>query len=323
MDITAQKVLIVDDEPAVRTIAERILRRPDRVFFHAANGAEALDLAFAEKPDIIILDYTMPEKNGIEVTKELRSNPFTAHVPIVMVTGTTDLELRLEMLRAGADDCIAKPFEPKELAARVDMVLARMARHLATDSLTKLPGNVPTREAIRRRLCADTPFSLCYLDIDRFKAFADHYGYERASEVIAAVARIIERGTRDKGGADHFVGHIGGDDFVILTAPEHPHKVCSRCLELFDEHVPGFYSPEDAERGFIVGRDREGTRHRFPLMTISAVIVPSTAPEIQSPHALADLVVQLKAQAKSMPGSAIVEYDSSRAADAPRCDGVP
>lgn len=311
MAITAQKVLLVDDNPGIREVAERILQRPDRAFFHASDGVEALDIAFAEKPDIILLDYMMPEKNGLEVIRDLRGNPFTSHVPIIMVTATADLDDRVALMRAGADDCISKPFEPRDLAARVEMVLARTERHLATDSLTRLPGNVPTRQAIRARLEADTPFCLCYLDIDSFKSFVDHYGYERASEVIATVARVIEEGTREQAGPDHFVGHIGGDDFVILTATGRARPVCRRCLELFDEHVPGFYDPEDAERGSIVGRHRDGAQAKFPLMTISAVIVPSGAPEIESPHALADLVVQLKARAKQTPGSTVIEHGSS------------
>ncbi len=315
MEITAQKVLLVDDEPRIREMAEHILRRPDRAFFHAADGAEAVTLAVAEKPDIILLDYMMPEKTGLEVIEDLRNNPFTAHVPIVMVTATSDLDTRIALMRAGADDCISKPFEPRELAARVEMVLARTERHLATDSLTKLPGNVPTREAIRARLADGVHFCLCYLDIDRFKVFVDHYGYERASEVIAAVARIIEDGTREKAGLDHFVGHIGGDDFVVITTVERARPVCDRCLELFDERVPSFYDPEEVERGFITGHRRDGTPDQFPLMTISAVIVPSTAPEIRSPHTLADLAVGLKARAKSAAGSTVVEYDDTETGD--------
>ncbi|MGD8237160.1 MAG: response regulator [Armatimonadota bacterium] len=311
MEITAQKVLLVDDNPGIREVAQRILQRPNRAFFHASDGAEALDIAFAEKPDIVLLDYMMPEKNGIEVIRDLRGNPFTSHVPIIMVTATAHLDDRVAMMRAGADDCIGKPFEPRDLAARVEMVLARTERHLATDSLTRLPGNVPTRNAIRARLAADTPFCLCYLDIDSFKSFVDHYGYERASAVIASVARVIEQGTREQGGPEHFVGHIGGDDFVILTATDRARPVCHRCLELFDELVPGFYDADDAERGFIMGHRRDGAPAQFPLITISAVIVPNGAPEIQSPHALADLVVQLKARAKQTPGSTVIEHGNS------------
>jgi len=308
MEITAQKVLLVDDELPLRRLAEQILRRPDRTFFHAADGGEALDIAFSEKPDIIVLDYMMPNKDGIQVCQELRANPFTAHTPIIMVSAAQELEERLAMMRAGCDDVVTKPYAPQELAARVEMVLARTERELATDSLTRLPGNNPTRQEIRRRMASGEPFALCYLDLDKFKAYVDRYGFERASGVIEQVARMIEQGMAECGQADDFLGHIGGDDFVVVTAPQRARPVCERCIEIFEQRIPAFYDEADRQRGYIVSRHRSGETDQFNLMTISVVIACSDRVRIESPHELAELVADLKAEAKAVDQSIVVEY---------------
>ncbi|MFQ6133129.1 MAG: response regulator [Armatimonadota bacterium] len=308
MEITAQKVLLVDDELPMRRLAEQILRRPDRTFFHAADGTEAMEIAFSEKPDIILLDHLMPRKSGIEVCEEIRANPFTAHTPIIMVTAAAEVEQRVAMMRAGCDDVVAKPYAPQELAARVEMVLARTERELATDSLTRLPGNNPTREEIRRRMDAGEPFALCYLDLDKFKAYVDYYGFERASGVIEQVARMIEQALAECGQPDDFVGHIGGDDFVAVTTPDRARPICERCVAIFDERIPEFYDQADRERGYIVSRHRTGEKAQFKLMTISAAMVSSDEARIESPHELAELVADLKAQAKAVDESIVVEY---------------
>ncbi len=308
MEITSQKVLIVDDELPLRRLAEQILRREGRTFFHASNGREAVDIAFSEKPDLIILDYMMPEKDGIEVCADLRANPFTAHTPIIMVSAARQLDQRLAMMRAGCDDVVSKPYEPAELGARVEMVLTRTERELSTDALTRLPGNVPTRREIQRRLGSGEAFALCYLDIDQFKAFVDRYSFERASRVVEQTARMLEQAVAECGAPGDYVGHIGGDDFVIVTVPDRARPICEHCVALFEERIPEFYDAEDRERGYIESRDREGRPGRFHLMTISVAIVGSDQAHVTGPQELAELVAEMKAKAKAVEGSVVLEY---------------
>jgi PleD family two-component response regulator len=309
MEIVKQKILLVDDEHSQRMMMELSLRGPGRIFQHASDGDEALALAVLEIPDIILTDHHMPKVTGVELVERLRKNPFTAHIPIIIVSADSERKQRVAMIRAGSDDVILKPYDPEELAARVDMVIARTLRHLCTDSLTRLPGNVPTREQIARRVAQGKDFAIVYLDIDHFKAFVDRYGYERPSHAIATVARIIERSVRETGGPSDFVGHIGGDDFVILAKPERARAIGERVLELFDERAPSFYDEEDRERGYIVAHDRDGNLRTFPVMTFSAVIISGAHTGDIDVATLADLVARLKAQAKRKQGSTIVEYD--------------
>jgi PleD family two-component response regulator len=310
LEITRQKVLLVDDDQQQRKAFEMSLREIGRVFLQAGDGEVAIDLAVREKPDIILTDYHMPNINGIELVQQIRSNPFTAHIPVIMVSGETDPKERVAMIRAGVDDVVLKPYDPAELAARVDMVVARCNRELATDSLTRLPGNVPTREQIHRRLAAAQGFALCYLDIDNFKSFVDRYGYERGSRAIATVARMIERAVREAGRPSDFVGHIGGDDFVCLAGPDRARPICERTISLFAKRTPDLYDEEDREKGCVIAHDREGNVAQFPLMTLSAVIISCSATLGCTAGTLADLVARLKAEAKAEEGNTVLEYQA-------------
>lgn len=311
MEITKQKVLLVDDDEQQRKAFEISLREIGRVFMEAGDGEVAIDLAVREKPDIILTDYHMPHINGIQLVQQIRSNPFTAHIPVIMVSGETDPRERVAMIRAGVDDVVLKPYDPTELAARVDMVVARCNRELSTDSLTRLPGNVPTREQIHRRLAEARHFALCYLDIDNFKSFVDRYGYERASRAIAAVARMIERAVREAGRPSDFVGHIGGDDFVCLAGPDRARPICERTLDLFAKRIPDLYDEQDRERGYVVAHDRDGNAGQFPLITLSAVIIPCSATPGCTAVTLADLVARLKAEVKAREGNSILQYSGA------------
>jgi diguanylate cyclase (GGDEF)-like protein len=303
--IGKQKVLLVDDDQMQRKAYRISLGDPGRIFFEADDGDVAIEIAADEKPDIILTDYHMPNMDGIELVRRIRTNPFTAHLPVIMVSGETDVARRVAMIRAGADDVVLKPYNPDELAARVDMVTARCNRELSTDCLTRLPGNEATRGQIAGRLGRKKPFALCYLDIDDFKAFVDRYGYERASRAIAAVARLIERSVRDAGTPSDFVGHIGGDDFVLLVSLDRARTICDHALELFGKRVPDLYDDDD----------RGGEIRRFRLMSLSAVIIDCTAVVPCTPGALADVVARLKAEAKAQEGSVVVEYQGESQPD--------
>jgi diguanylate cyclase (GGDEF)-like protein len=314
LEITRQKILLVDDDEQQRKAFQISLREIGRVFLEAEDGDVALDLAVREKPDVILTDYHMPHINGIELVQQIRGNPFTAHIPVIMVSAEADPAERVAMIRAGVDDVVLKPYDPQELAARVDMVVARCNRELSTDSLTRLPGNVPTRDQITRRLASGRGFALCYLDIDNFKSFVDRYGYERGSRAIASVARLIERSVRETGQPSDFVGHIGGDDFALLVGRERARPICDRVMALFSERMPKLYDDEDREKGCITAHDRDGTECRFPIMSLSAVIVSCSAMAGCTAATLAGLVARLKAQAKAQVGNTILEYDTAEQA---------
>ncbi len=185
--------------------------------------------------------------------------------------------------------------------------------YLDASPLTRLPGGIAIENVLKRRMESGRPFAFCVLDLDNFKAFNDHYGHARGNEVIKEAAKIIESATRDKGTTDDFVGHIGGDDFVVITTPVQMREVCGDIIKIFDARIPLFYHEQDRMNGFIFGKNRQGQEMRFPLMTISIAIVTNEQRNFTNPIEASELAAELKDYAKTIPSSLYV-VDKRRSA---------
>jgi GGDEF domain-containing protein len=177
---------------------------------------------------------------------------------------------------------------------------------LDASPLTRLPGGVAIENILKKRLDSGAPLAFCLLDMDNFKAFNDRYGYARSSEVIKAVARIIEATVAEVAAGDDFVGHIGGDDFVVITSPDRYPEICNTVIRRFDKKIIDFYDPHDLEHGYIIGRNRQGQNMSFPIMTISIAVVTNRRYSLINPVQVGEIAAGLKEYAKSLPGSIYV-----------------
>jgi GGDEF domain-containing protein len=177
------------------------------------------------------------------------------------------------------------------------------ALNLDASPLTGLPGNLAIEHKIQDLLARGQLFSLCHIDLDNFKPFADKYGYAWGSEVIKAVADLLHSYIREMQAADIFLGHIGGDDYVIVGAPETIEAICKKLVSDFESHIHGFYEPEDAQNGFFIGKNRQGIMQKFPLITVTAAIVTDDGTRFKNPLEMARVAAELKEYAKMLPGS--------------------
>ncbi|MCL6576358.1 GGDEF domain-containing protein [Kyrpidia sp.] len=173
--------------------------------------------------------------------------------------------------------------------------------------LTGLPGNRLIEEELLSRLGGGQPFSVIYTDLDHFKGFNDRYGFERGDQAIKMTASILTEQVSRLGRPDDLVGHIGGDDFIVVTRPEVSEAICRGVIEAFDERVPELYDPEDRKRGYIDSRDRQDRPVRLPLMTVSLALIDCHPGHYQSPEELSRIAAGLKKYAKSMEGSVFVK----------------
>ncbi len=176
-------------------------------------------------------------------------------------------------------------------------------RNRDASPLTGLPGNRAIEAEITKRLKAKRSFSLCHVDLDNFKPFVDKYGYAWGSEVIKEVADLLAVQVKAAGTPEDFLGHIGGDDFVIISAPGRAEELCRRIVAGFDQRIGKFYLQEHREQGFFVGKDRRGVEQTFPLITVTMAIVSDDGSRFADPLAMAELAAQLKEYAKTLPGS--------------------
>lgn len=183
------------------------------------------------------------------------------------------------------------------------------ALHLDASPLTGLPGNLAIEKEIERRLTEKKSFSLCHVDLDNFKPFADKYGYAWGSEVIKEVGRILTDEMKITDREGDFIGHIGGDDFVIISEPRRADTFCSLLINEFDRHIMKFYSEKDRQKGFIIGKDRQGVQQTFPLMTMSIAMVTDDGTRYKNPLDMAKKAAELKEYAKTLPGSNYVKQE--------------
>ncbi len=303
----AVKILIIEDDPDVRDIMKITLADEDYEITEAGNGEEGVKIAQTKPFNLILCDYRMPKMDGQQVCRAIKNDLLLRHVPIIMVTGSGDVDSKVGGIDAGADDYLVKPFEPKELLARIRMTLRRTERDLEANPLTRLPGNVSILNEFSNRLESKTLFSVCYLDLDKFKSYNDTYGFEHGDEVIKETARILIRSLQEVGVKGDFIGHIGGDDFVVVTTPDKVDIICNKIIDDFDRTIPAFYTGTDRNNGYILGHDRQGQPQKFPLMSISIGVVSNEFRKIEHVAQIGEIGAELKSYAKAIEKSNYVK----------------
>ncbi|MCX5846637.1 MAG: diguanylate cyclase [Deltaproteobacteria bacterium] len=180
---------------------------------------------------------------------------------------------------------------------------------LDASPLTGLPGNLAIEKEIEKRFSEKKLFTLCHVDLDNFKPFADKYGYAWGSEVIKEVAHILTNHLRITEHEGDFVGHVGGDDFIIISEPERTEQLCQKIVDEFDLRIMRFYSEKDRQKGFIMGKDRQGNQQKFPLITMTIAIVTDDGTHFQGSLDMAKKAAELKEYAKTLPGSNYVKLE--------------
>ncbi len=301
------QVLIVDDDPAIRAVCCEVLKQHGYAVFEAGSGRHALELLAKQQFDAILLDIMLPDFDGFQMTEKIRADRSSAAVPIIFVSSLGKTSDKIHALRSGGDDYVVKPFDALELAARVDSVIQRKEREQGTSPNTGLPGSTLLERELNRRLASLKPFVLCYLDIDQLKPFNDYYGYAKADGVVQQTADLIRDVVFKLGSAADFVGHIAGDDFVIVCEPDHLQPIAEQIIQTFDRLIPLYYNESDRQRGYIEADDRFGQRRRFPVMSISLAAIHAQPGQYHSPVELSIRAAELKKKAKAIPGSILVD----------------
>ena len=299
----AARVLVVEDDEATRGALHALLDDAGYVCDEVADGERAVAVMRDARFDLVLLDLGLPGMSGADVHRHLRRDPRTRFLPIVFLTAHTDRAAKLAELEAGAEDFITKPYDADELLARVGSAVRRWSGLRNLNPLSGLPGNPTITEELESRLARSEHFALLYVDIDRFKEFNDHYGFTRGDRVITMLAEILI----DAAGADQrFVGHIGGDDFVLLARAEDAEAIAEEITRRFDDSIQALYDPEDRARGWIEARDLRGRLRHTPIATVSIGIVNVPPGRFSGATAAARAAAEVKEVAKRRPGSAWV-----------------
>jgi diguanylate cyclase (GGDEF)-like protein len=175
-----------------------------------------------------------------------------------------------------------------------------------SNPLTGLPGNIVIEEQLIKRTAEGEPFSIIYVDLDHFKSYNDHYGFEQGDRVILFTSKLLSSILRKYASKTGFLGHLGGDDFFVLTTPAGAEDVCRRTVRCFDRLVKSFYTDEDRKAGRILGHDRDGNEKQFPFISMSLALLDVVDRGSFDLKAILKKLTQLKQYAKAIEGSVYV-----------------
>jgi diguanylate cyclase (GGDEF)-like protein len=322
MACAGASVLIIEDEQVMSDALCTVLEQEGFKVTVASSGVEGLRRLTEPDPccDLLLLDVVLPDLDGWTILSRVRATPEIARTPIIMMTALAEENNEIELLTAGADDYLPKPFSFESLVARIQALLRRSALQ-SINPLTGLPGNRQVERFLQQ--CAKEKerfWAAVYIDIDNFKAYNDCYGFLRGDEVLKATAGAIAR-TIGACRYSVFVGNIGGDDFLTgfnNDAPrtdeqsiEEVKATLENLITEFDELVKRFYKQEDLELGYLEAEGRRGGMERYPIMSLSIAVVTNERRLFNHPLEISNTFVSVKRKAKSLAGS-VVCFDQRR-----------
>ncbi len=295
--------------PAGRPVPDVILAWIEAKDFALIEHRES-DVAEAHAvrspPALVVVDAESAVAEGLAFCRSLKSDPYTAIVPVAFVANGHATDAVGEWFEAGADEVLTPLFEVSEQRTRLDGLLLRTERNVSVHPSTRLPGTTEIDRAMRIRIDRSEQFAVCYADLDHFKEYNDRYSYRDGDRVIFLVSRILSDVVKGMCPKRGFVGHIGGDDFIMVLSLDDVQAVCSEIISVFDELIPYQYNAQDRGAGYFFGRDRRGQLYRVPLMTLSIGIVTNEHRRFGHPARASELATEMKSYAKTLPGSVFV-----------------
>ena len=288
-------LLIVEDDSDISSMLEIYFESQGYESVAVARGEEALEICRRKLPNLVILDIMLPDIDGYEVCRQLRGNLRTSHIPIIFLTQKDERSDQIAGLELGADDYITKPFDLQLLMLRVEGALRRARWLSLTSPVTGLPSSKLIEEQLRQIL-RRKDWAVLYIGINWIEAFNDSYGFVAGDDVLRFLAMLLSEVVDEVGAGSEFIGHIGNDDFLIISTPGAAQSIQAHLKERFDAEVAAFYNFKDRERGYIEVSSGDGKRSQAQLMSLAVGLVHHDA----APFADIREITEVAAEARSL-----------------------
>jgi len=287
------RLLVVEDDIDIGNMLKIYFSGMEFDVDVAVRGSDALEKTKQVLPHLIVLDIMLPDIDGYEVCRNLRTNMRTSHIPVIFLTQKDERSDKLQGLELGADDYITKPFDIEELKLRVQGAIRRSERESLTDPRSGLPAGRLIEEQLRR-IIREKGWALLDARLNNFEPFKDVYGFVAGDDVLRFSAMLIGEIVDELGTTSDFIGHAGGDNFIIITTEEKADGIKVRLKERFDNEVLTHYNFMDRQQGFVQTPSPDGAMVKVPFMTMSVGVV---SPSVQS---FADIreITELAAEAR-------------------------
>jgi PleD family two-component response regulator len=293
------RLLVVEDDVDIGNMLKIYFSGMDFDVDVAVRGSEALEKTKQVLPHLIVLDIMLPDIDGYVVCRNLRMNMRTSHIPVIFLTQRDERSDKLQGLELGADDYITKPFDIEELKLRVQGAIKRSERESLTDPRSGRPAGRLIEEQLRR-IIRERGWALLDAGIKNFEPFKDVYGFVAGDDVLRFTSMLIGEVVDELGNTSDFIGHAGGDNFIIITSEDKASAIKSRLKERFDQEVQTHYNFIDRQQGFMQAPAGDGSTGKVPFMIMSVGVVSP------SKESFADIreITELSAEARRRNGSA-------------------
>jgi len=289
------RILIVEDDVDISNMLRIYFTGHGYEVEVALGGNEALEKTRQGLPHLIVLDIMLPGIDGYEVCRILRTQTRTSHIPVIFLTQRDERSDKLQGLELGADDYITKPFDIDELKLRVQNAIARAERESLTDPRSGMPSGRLIEEQLRK-IIRQSDWDFMDIRVENFELFKETYGFVAGDDVLRFTGMLIGEIVDQFGGPDDFIGHPGGDSFIVITSQPAGPQIRTALSRQFSEQVITHYNFLDREQGFLTAAARDGTAIKAPFMQLS---IGSVTPQN---HPFADIreITELAAEARRL-----------------------
>lgn len=272
-----KRLLLIEDDFDVAEMLQVYFTAQGYEIFNALNGKEGIAMARAKSPNLILLDVMLPDMDGFDVCKGLRTTPLTKYIPIIFLTQRDRRADKVAGLELGADDYITKPFDIEELRLRVQGSLRRASREALTDDRTGLPTESAIREA-EDTFAARTNWQRLQITLNGFNAFRDYYGFVAADEVLGFFGHTLAESLSRHGTPEDFGGMHNETRYTVFTFAPNLTALIDSLTNTLAVGFPTFYSFADRERGYLIFQEGKADEQRVPLLSATITVSERGAP---------------------------------------------
>jgi diguanylate cyclase (GGDEF)-like protein len=289
------RLLVVEDDVDIANMLKIYFSSMEFEVDIVHRGSDALERTKHVLPHLIVLDIMLPDIDGYEVCRNLRTSTRTSHIPVIFLTQKDERSDKLQGLELGADDYITKPFDIEELKLRVQGAIRRSERESLTDPRSGLPAGRLIEEQLRR-IIREQNWALLDLRLNHFDAFKDVYGFVAGDDVMRFAAMMIGEVVDEAGSRNDFIGHAGGDNFIVISTDDAAFRIKQRVKERFAAEIQSHYNFIDRQQGFMQAPKADGGMEKVPFMTISVGIVSPSQQSFADIREITELAADARRQ---------------------------
>jgi len=298
--MSSGRILVVEDDADISKMLRIYFDSQGYEVILEMRGGEALETCAKKMPNVVVLDINLPDMNGYDVCRELRSNLRTKHIPIIFLTQKDERSDKIKGLELGADDYITKPFDIEELKLRVQGAMRRARFENLTNPTTSLPSGKLIEEQLKI-IKNRQDWTMLYLGIAYMDAFTEIQGIVALDDVLRFTANLLTETIEKHGTLNDFIGHAGSNDFIIVTEAENAGLICSEITSRFNQEVQVFYPFSAKKEGKVVYTDGMGNQREAPFMSLSVAALHGTDGPFSDIREITEVAAEIRRKSPGCP----------------------